>query len=589
MSVDPLRLLMRGCKRSKSTAGLTNTANRAANASLLVPSDAAATRVMPTRLEPELDFFGTGHGTPPDDAAASPPSAESAPSTQVARDVTTTDGHASLHELVEAPQLRRALSRMHIARPTPVQRRAMPSLLRGDDVVAIAPTGSGKTLAYALPLLTHVLCKPDAAARAPVALVLAPTRELAHQISRVFARLAQEGAFRLRLVLLTSRAGLSTLSATSTAPHVVVATPQTAIAALDATALVLKGVRHIVLDEADELLQHKFVAQVDTILAAGDAHREDGARVHLFSATLPAAVDELARSLLSRMHKVVVDGGAYGGAAAVNKVSDTIAQSFRFVGGRGEQGKVMAMRGLLKDGLKPPILVFVQSKDRAAELFRELIYDGVQVDAIHGDRTAAARASAVARFRAGKIWVLIATDILARGLDFLSVNTVINYDMPSSATAYVHRIGRTGRNGRSGSAITFFTEEDKQLVGAVVKVARASGADVPDWLVTLAKKVRPDELKRLERRPPKRKQLGGPNRASLKMRHRKRQKLDGDKGDEGDSDTNGEQIEVIEDPKKQAASLTNGHAAKGNGNGEEDNGKKKNKKRRVSKKKKVTT
>lgn len=182
----------------------------------------------------------------------------------------------------------------------------------------------------------------------------------------------------------------------------------------------------------------------------------------------------------------------------------------------------MAVRALLREGLKPPVLVFVQSKDRASQLFRELIFDGVQVDAIHSDRTAAARAKAVDRFRTGQIWVLIATDLLSRGLDFLSVNTVINYDMPSSATAYVHRIGRTGRNGRKGCAITLFTEEDRSLVGAVAKVAHASGAEVPAWLLNVGSNVRKDELKRLESRPPKRKQVGGPNRASLKGGRRKK-------------------------------------------------------------------
>lgn len=239
-----------------------------------------------------------------------------------------------------------------------------------------------------------------------------------------------------------------------------------------------------------------------------------------------------------------MDAAAFGGAAAVSGLQENIDQKFVFVGGRGEQGKVMAVRSLLKEGILPPVLLFVQTKERAAELFRELVYGGMRVDAIHADRSDAARRSAVARFRTGKIWMLIATDVLARGLDFLAVNTVINYDMPSSGTAYVHRIGRTGRNGRRGKAITFFTEEDQRVVAGVVKVAKASGAELPDWLVALAARVRKDEERRLESRPPVRNRIGGPNRASLRRgRKRKGGAHEGDVKGERDADADGDEGE----------------------------------------------
>lgn len=526
MSARPLRTLLRGC--TKTSAHLpkrrpSNGSNHGSD-SFRTVTDITAFPSSGQELPTELDFFN-------DDTAASEKKSVKSKHLPIVQKLVSEakevedSNHldANLSNLVREPRLRTALARMKISSATPVQRRVIPPLLEGRDVVAIAPTGSGKTLAYALPLLMH-LYSPELTFTPgkPMALILAPTTELANQISRVFNRLSTEGGLKLRFILLTSRSALASLASKPARLYLIIATPQSAVSAVTSGKLDLSRVRHIVLDEADELLQEKFLPQVDTVLAAANAHESDGPRTHLFSATLPSSIDELARSMLRDVRKIVVDGGDYGGSAAVNRVSDSISQRFVFVGGRGEQGKVIAVRSLLKEGLKLPILIFVQSKERAAELFRELIFDGIKVDAIHGDRTAAARESAVERFRAGHVWVLIATDLLARGLDFLSINTVINYDMPSSPTAYVHRIGRTGRNGRTGSAITLFTEEDKKLVGSVVKVARASGADVPDWLINLGEKVRNDELKRLEKRPPKRKQVGGPNRASLKPRKKKR-------------------------------------------------------------------
>lgn len=527
MSTHPLRALLRGCKKTdthRPTRRLSNGSNYGSGNPQAVP-DIVALPSPNQELPAELDFFNNTTSSEAKTVKSKPGQTDEKRTSDEEKTGNLNLLDANLCNLVTDSRLQTALARMKISTATPVQRRVIRPLLEGYDVVAIAPTGSGKTLAYALPLLMHlysprVTFTPGKA----LAIILAPTTELANQIWRVFNRLSSEGRLRLRFILLTSRSALASLASKPDRLHLIIATPQSAVTAVTSGKLDLSRVRHIILDEADELLYEKFLPQVDTVLAAANAHETDGPHTHLFSATLPSRVDELARTMLRNVKKIVVDGGDYGGSAAVNRVSESISQRFVFVGGRGEQGKVFAVRSLLKEGLKLPILIFVQNKERAAELFRELIFDGVKVDSIHGDRTAAARESAVERFRAGLVWVLIATDLLARGLDFLSINTVINYDMPSSATAYVHRIGRTGRNGRTGSAITLFTEEDKMLVGSVVKVARASGADVPDWLVNVGEKVRNDELRRLEKRPPKRKQVGGPNHASSKRRKKKRRK-----------------------------------------------------------------
>lgn len=490
MADDPLRALLRGCRRTSATKTITDD-----------PPQISSSH----QVEPDLDFF-----------AKSTPAEHSSASHQL-------NPEHTFAPLVSNSHILTALTRLNITKPTPVQQRTIPHLAT-HDIVAVAPTGSGKTLAYLLPLLSLELPSTHkttnlASTPCPHTLILAPTRELADQIGRVATRLIATASLPHRLKILVSRAATAGIKAASSAAiHILVATPQRLLHAVTAGVLHLGLTTHVVLDEADELFDDRFVEQLDQVLALCGKQLSKPARIHLFSATFPPRVENLVKGVLTSPKKIFVDAGHYGGAAAINHLCEHIHQTFTFVGGRGEQGKVMAVRALLRQGLKPPVLLFVQSKDRAAELFRELVYDGVRVDAIHGDRSPAARASAVARFRAGKVWLLIATDVLARGLDFLGVNTVINYDMPSSGTAYVHRIGRTGRNGRTGSAITLFTEEDNRVVGAVVKVAKASGADVPDWLVTLGSRIRTDELRRLERRPPKRRQVGGSERPTLKGR-----------------------------------------------------------------------
>lgn len=407
----------------------------------------------------------------------------------------------------------------------------------GHDVVAVAPTGSGKTLAYAVPLFAELLAGRRAQHRsAPHALVLAPTRELAEQIGRVFTRLSSEARVNARLKIVCSKAAAAGLKAGDGLIDIVIATPMRLVTTHQAGAINLGRVAHVVLDEADELFAGDFIDQVDDILESCGSQLKDGKRVHMFSATLPPTVEMLAQGLLKKQKKIVIDGGVYGGSAAVGGVGARIEQRFVFVGGRGEQGKVMAVRGLLKEGLRAPILVFVQTKDRAAELFRELVYDGVNVEAIHADRSQQARMRAVERFRTGDVWVLIATDVLARGLDFQAVESVVNYDMPSSATAYVHRIGRTGRNGRKGTAVTFFTEEDRVMLGPVLRLAKVSGANVPEWGLKL-KGERKDVIRRMEKRPPTRKHIGGPNRARIGKRHKRERRLDSRKLLDDDNDS----------------------------------------------------
>lgn len=455
--------------------------------------------------------------------------------------------HALCESLGGSMSVAKALVQLGAGVGTEVQRKVMPLMANegggadgesggnpGADVIAVAPTGSGKTLCYAAPVLAAIAAQRMQAAAAttakgkkrkrskpqssPSCLVLVPTRELATQVGGVFSRLAHAARLPLAVTVLASKAALTGLGGAKI--DVVVATPQRAVVALDRGVLGLNSnLKHVVLDEADRLLDDGFVSQVDTVLASCDSANPKR-RIHCFTATLPPSAETLIQSLTRNPVKVVVGGGAYGGSAAVTEAARLVKQRFLFAGGKGEQGKVTAVRGMLRDGLAAPILLFVQSKERAADLFRELIFDGIDVDAIHADRSGAARSSAIARFRAGRLPVLIATDVLARGLDFKAVATVVNYDMPASAAAYIHRIGRTGRAGRAGAAVTLFTEEDSSLLRPVARVARASGAEVPDWMLA-QRKARPDEAARMQVHPPRRKRVGGSGHAALPKRHRK--------------------------------------------------------------------
>jgi ATP-dependent RNA helicase DDX52/ROK1 len=212
--------------------------------------------------------------------------------------------------------------------------------------------------------------------------------------------------------------------------------------------------------------------QIDEILSHCTNERLQRA---LFSATIGPLVQNLANSVLKTPIQISI--------GVENSGASTINQKLIFVG--REEGKLLGIRQLIQQGITPPVLIFMQSKDRAKELFLELVYDGIHVDVIHAERTAQQREEVIKQFRLGKIWVLICTDLMARGVDFKGVQMVINYDFPQSAVSYIHRIGRTGRAGRTGTAVTFFTEEDIPRLRAIANVMKLSGCEIPDWIMSI--------------------------------------------------------------------------------------------------------
>ncbi|KAJ3013120.1 RNA-dependent ATPase rok1 [Thoreauomyces humboldtii] len=404
--------------------------------------------------------------------------------------------------------LTRNLAAVGHTTPTPIQMQSIPIMLHEREIMACAPTGSGKTLAYLLPIL-HDLKQP--AKEGIRAVIICPTRELATQIHRELQTLAKNKPFKTVVLTKVSSATQESthLAASFAGFDILISTPLRLAHAVQSQGLKLDKVRHLVLDEADKLLELGFLDQVDDVLALCGG---DGVRKSLFSATIPSGVEELAKTFMRDPIRVVI--------GQKNAATETINQKLLYVG--QEAGKLIAIRQLVSSGLKPPVLIFVQSIERAKELFHELVYDGINVDVMHGERTKHQRDTIVQNFRAGKVWVLIATELMARGIDFKGVNLVINYDFPQSVASYIHRIGRTGRAGRAGEAVTYFTKEDAPYLKVVVNVMRESGCDVPEWMVQL-KGPSKNEKKNLRLKAVERESIKTVSKFDEKKTKRKRQ------------------------------------------------------------------
>ena len=354
-----------------------------------------------------------------------------------------------------APWLQENLATCGWKDPTPIQRGAMSVMLERRDLLAGAPTGSGKTLAFLLPIL-HTLRAH--AKRGFRAVVVSPTRELAQQIYEQLQLLARGQPFRTCLLTRAKPAANEAARLKSSKYDILITTPLRLVHAIEHDEFPLGEVETLVLDEADRLLEQGFLTQTDTILAACT---NPNLRKALFSATLPAGVETLAQTFMVDECRVLV--------GQKDSATETIEQRLEFAG--SEDGKLHALRALIQSGgMKPPVLLFVQSIQRARELFHELVYDGLHVDVIHSDRPKAQREGVIHAFRRGDIWILICTELMARGIDFKGVNLVINYDFPQSAQSYIHRIGRTGRAGKRGTAITYFTKDDAPYLKTCVSV-----------------------------------------------------------------------------------------------------------------------
>lgn len=330
--------------------------------------------------------------------------------------------------------------------PTPVQTAAIPAILRGGDVWASAQTGSGKTAAFLLPLLERLNTNRRVSPRPVRALILAPTRELVAQLAEAVRNFGCRFSEPLKTCVAIGGVSINPqMMALRGGADLVIATPGRLLDLVEHNAVRLGSVETLVLDEADRLLALGFADELARIIALLPARRQN----LLFSATFPAPVLALAESLLRDPIRINVDRGATPPAHVIDQRAIEVDAARR----------TMLLRHLLETNSWASVLVFVATKYATEHVAMKLVRAGIAAAPLHGDLSQGARSGAVADLQAGRVQVLVATDLAARGLDIVQLSAVINYDLPRSAADYVHRIGRTGRAGDTGVAISFVSAE----------------------------------------------------------------------------------------------------------------------------------
>ena len=358
-------------------------------------------------------------------------------------------------ELPLLPQLLAAVKACGYETPTPIQRDTIPTVLAGKDVLGCAQTGTGKTAAFALPILQRLYQeRPSGKGRNIRALILTPTRELALQIQENFVAYGKQ--LPLRSCVIFGGVGQQPqVEQLKRGVEILVATPGRLNDLIGQGFISLAKIEIFVLDEADRMLDMGFIHDVKKVIALLPEKRQ----TLFFSATMPAEVEKLAMSILHNPVSVKVD--------PVSSTVDTIDQSLYLV---DKANKKHLLAELLRRPEVESALVFTRTKHGADRVVRELSREGIQARAIHGDKSQGARQEALAQFKQGKIHVLIATDIAARGIDIAGLSHVFNYDLPHEPESYVHRIGRTGRAGHEGVAVSFCCIDEMKDLKAIEKL-----------------------------------------------------------------------------------------------------------------------
>jgi ATP-dependent RNA helicase DeaD len=347
----------------------------------------------------------------------------------------------------------RALTDVGYEAPSPIQAATIPPLLEGRDVLGQAQTGTGKTAAFALPILSRIEMRVGK----PQALVLTPTRELAIQVAEAFQRYAAHIPGFQVLPIYGGQSYGPQLHALRRGVHIVVGTPGRVIDHLDRKTLDLSELRFIVLDEADEMLRMGFIDDVEKVLQATPPERQ----VALFSATMPPPIRKIAQQHLKDPVEVTIK--------AATTTAANIRQRYWWVSG---MHKLDAMTRILEAEPFDAMIIFARTKQATEELAEKLQARGLAAAAINGDIAQPQRERVIQQLKEGKLDILVATDVAARGLDVDRISHVLNYDIPYDTESYVHRIGRTGRAGRSGEAILFVTPREKGMLRAIERATR---------------------------------------------------------------------------------------------------------------------
>ena len=362
--------------------------------------------------------------------------------------MTSKDSTTSFDQLELAPAVLKAIQEVGYEQPSPIQQASIPVLLTGRDIIGQAQTGTGKTAAFALPLLSRI----DPKDKTTQVLVLAPTRELALQVAEACQTYAKHMDQFTILPIYGGQRYDTQLRQLKRGAQVVVGTPGRVMDHIRRGTLKLDNLKALVLDEADEMLRMGFIDDVEWILG----HTPDQRQIPLFSATMPNQIKKVAQKYLSNPEHIKIE--------TKTSTAKTISQRYWFVSGLH---KLDALTRILETETFDGMIIFVRTKTATMELAEKLNARGFRADALNGDIPQNTREKIVDKLKRGKIDVLLATDVAARGLDVERISHVINYDIPYDTESYVHRIGRTGRAGREGHAILFVSHREKRMLKAI--------------------------------------------------------------------------------------------------------------------------
>jgi len=358
---------------------------------------------------------------------------------------------------LETPILK-ALEEQGYTHPTPIQEEAIPILLKGDDLLGVAQTGTGKTAAFGIPILNHLTKEAvtTSGKRKIKALIVTPTRELAIQIGENITAYSKFTNLKSAVIFGGVKQGKQ-INNLRNGVDVLIATPGRLLDLMNQGYITFRDLKHVVLDEADQMLDMGFIHDIKKIIAKLPPKRQS----LFFSATMPKTIVELSQKLLGKFEHITIK--------PEQATAERVEQGVYFV---SKLNKPKLLIHLLKDKENDSVIVFSRTKHGANKIVKKLAQAGIKAAAIHGDKSQGARQKALGGFKEGVLKVLIATDIAARGIDVDDLSLVINYDLPVVSETYVHRIGRTGRASASGVAISFCMAEERPYLKNIEKLIK---------------------------------------------------------------------------------------------------------------------
>ena len=354
------------------------------------------------------------------------------------------------------PQILTSLKAKGYTIPTPIQEKSIPHILEGKDICGSAQTGTGKTAAFALPILQLLFTSKAHQRKGIKALILAPTRELAQQISDSFREYGR-GLHLRHVVIYGGVSQHGQTNALRSGVDIVIATPGRLLDLMNQGYVHLNAIEFFVLDEVDRMLDMGFINDIKKIIAKLPAKKQ----TIFFSATMPGEIKKLSYTLLH--HPVIVQTSSTITAAT------SVKQFVYFV---SRENKKALLKHIIDGQEKPHVLVFMRTKRGADKLVKTLLAEGVKAEAIHGDKSQGARQKALEKFKRRTVSMLVATDVASRGLDITDISHVINFNLPEDAETYIHRIGRTGRAGAAGISISFCSHDERNLLRDINKLAK---------------------------------------------------------------------------------------------------------------------